>query len=129
MRLVFHVLQGYAFFTKHFRINKALFRRPSNAGASNSLILAREEEETSSFLSSSRHFECKIFFAYELFGIFCNLLNLLESFGIFWNLLETFGIFEQLGWPRTLEFLRVTQQFLEYLGRLRSREYLEPCLK
>ena len=51
----------------------------------------------------------------------------MESFEFFWILLESFGIFEQLGEPRTQEFLRVTQQFLQYLGRLRSREYLEPC--
>ena len=79
----------------------------------------------------------------ELFGIFWNLLrifwilfgfflNLLECFGIFWesfwNFLESFGIFEQLGWPRTRKFLTVTLQFLEYLGRLRFREYLEPSM-
>ena len=47
----------------------------------------------------------------ESFGIFWNLLesfrifsNPLESFGI---LLESFGIFEQLGRPKTQEFLRV----------------------
>ena len=37
-----------------------------------------------SFLSSSRFFECKIIFADELFGVFCNLWNLLEYFGILW---------------------------------------------
>ena len=61
----------------------------------------------------------------ECIGIFWNLLessgffwNLFVSFGFFWNLfgifwnlfnvLESFEIFEQLGWPRTREFLRVT---------------------
>ena len=33
-----------------------------------------------SFLSSSRFFECKIIFADELFGVYRNLWNLLESF-------------------------------------------------
>jgi len=77
-----------------------LIRRPSNEGASKSLILPETEGGAISFLSSSRLFECKILFAYEFFWIFCNLLNLLESFGIFWILLESFGIF----W-KFLEFL------------------------
>ena len=34
-----------------------------------------------------------------------------------WNPLESFALF------------RVSLQFLEYLGHLRSRQYLEPCLK
>ena len=93
-----------------------LFRRPSQLrwGASNSLIVGEGEEEGE---RTSAFWACLpiVWIPLDSFLIFLILLesfwffwNLLESFGIFWNLLESFGIFEQLGRPRTWEFLRVT---------------------
>ena len=64
------------------------FRRPSNAGASKSLILLGKGEE------EEEAFQTLAFL--EVLELSCQLLavwTLLESFGFFWILLESFGFF------------------------------------
>ena len=46
--------------------------------------------------------------SFESFGLFSNLWNFLESFGMFLNLMEFFGFF--------LEFLGIFWNFLELFG-------------
>ena len=83
------------------RSNTSVFRRPSNAGASNSLNsggldghgaisffghLATAVESFAIILAIIRIF-------LNLFGSFWIFLNLFESFWIFWILLDSFGFF------------------------------------
>ena len=87
-----------------------IFRRPSNAGASKSLILPDREEEPLAFwaLAGSLSVKyCLLMSSFEFFRFFWNLLesfgiffeyfkifwNLFESFWIIWNHLESFGFF------------------------------------
>ena len=97
-------------------------------------------------------------FFWILFNSFEFFWILLHSLGVFWIFLESiqkfwilslqavfagclcrqslqalfaveyFGIIQSSLVGLGLQLLRVTQQFLGYLGRLGSREYLEPCL-
>ena len=90
-----------------------IFRRPSNAGASQSLILWGRRRGAISFFSSEHWLLVEYLLLpgqgnlQESFGVFWNLL---ESFGIFWNLLECFGIFWILFW-NFFDFLDVLGSF------------------
>ena len=66
------------------------FRRPSNAGASKSLIQPQTEEAFRALAGSLSVKYCLLMSSFEFFGFFWPLFDLLDSFGIFWNLLESF---------------------------------------
>ena len=76
---------------KYFFSNFLVFRRPSNAGASNSLNSGGLDGHgaISFFGHLARTVEC---FA-AILAFLRIFWNFLESFGIFWNLLDSFGIF------------------------------------
>ena len=104
-------LIDYVFMKTRYLHQRDVFRRPSNAGASNSLNSGGLGHGPLAFLAIQlkqlRAFQL-LLPSFESFGIFWNIL---ESFGFFWNLLESFGLLWIL-----LEFLGFFWNLMEYFG-------------